>query len=167
MKLHRPLHICAYFFGVLPAKRVFDARGQLRFRIHWPGLVLKMFHTLLYWLVSLTVTVVSIRNLHNYQKLTKKLLTTRVLDIDELFVYMIYVGIAATTVCQVHLLWPSVIRVINECLFDLCRQDDITGAWQFFSAYAIVLFVVCEFAMYFILITYKSVQSHTFCCVKI
>jgi len=120
---------------------------------------LKAFHTALYWLVSLIVSVVSIRNLNNYQKLAKKLLATRVLDIEELFVYMMFAGIAATAVCQAHMLWPSVVRATNECFFDLCQLNHVTGVWQHFSAYAVVLFVAYEFAMYFVLITYKSVSS--------
>lgn len=160
MKLHRPLHVCAYLFGVFPAARTPDGPPPLgRFRVHWPGVALKAFHTALYWLVSLVVSVASIRNLANYRKLAKKILTTRVLDIDELFVYMMFAGIAATTVCQAHMLWPPVVRVTNQCFFDLCRLDDVTGVWQHFSAYAVVLFVVYEFAMYFVLITYKLVPA--------
>lgn len=158
MKLHRPLHVCAYLFGVFPAART-PGPPPRRFRIHWPGVALKAFHTALYWLVSVVVSIVSIRNLDNYQKMAKKLLATRVLDIEELFVYMMFAGIAATAVCQAHMLWPSVVRVTNECFFDLCQLNHITGVWQHFTAYAVVLFVAYEFAMYFVLITYKSVSS--------
>ncbi|XP_060873588.1 uncharacterized protein LOC132947340 [Metopolophium dirhodum] len=154
MKLHRPLHVCAYLFGVFPAART-PGPPPRRFRVHWPGVALKAFHTALYWLVSLVVSVVSIRNLKNYQKMAKKLLATRVLDIEELFVYMMFAGIAATAACQAHMLWPSVVRATNECFFDLCQLNHVTGVWQHFSAYAVVLFVAYEFAMYFVLITYK------------
>ncbi|KAL5233289.1 hypothetical protein ACI65C_000699 [Semiaphis heraclei] len=158
MQLHRPLHVCAYLFGVFPAART-PGPPPRRFRVHWPGVALKAFHTALYWLVSLIVSIVSIRNLKNYQKLAKKLLATRVLDIEELFVYMMFAGIVATAVCQAHMLWPSVVRATNECFFDLCQLNHVTGVWQNFSAYAIVLFVAYEFVMYFVLITYKSVSS--------
>jgi len=158
MKLHQPLHVCAYVFGVFPAVVVPTSPSSRRFRVHWPGIVLKAFHTSLYWLVSSVVSVISIRNLLNYQKLTEKILTTRILDIEELFVYMMFTGIAATTVCQAQLLWPSVIRVMNECFYELCRLDDVAGAWQFCTAFAIVPFVVYEFAMYYVLFTYKSVS---------
>ncbi|VVC43309.1 7TM chemoreceptor [Cinara cedri] len=151
MQIYGPLHICAYLFGVFPA--VADTG---RFRVHWPGLALKAFQTVFYWLVSLVVGVTSIRNLLNYQKLTKKILTTRVLDIDELFVYMMFAGMAATAACQAHMLWPSVARAVNECFFDLCpSHDGVTGVWQFCSAFGILLFVAYELAMYYFLITYK------------
>lgn len=159
MKLYQPLHICAYLFGVFPAVRDTDPRRPSiqRFQVHWPGLVLKTAHTVLYWIVSFLVTVVTIQNLQTYQKLNKKLLTTRVLDIDELFIYMMFVGIAATTVCQAHMLWPSVTRAMNDCFHELCPSGNVTGLWQFFSAFAIVIFIAYEFAMYYIIITYKSV----------
>jgi len=159
MKLHRPLHICAYLFGVFPV--TVGSSPRQWFRVHWPGVTLKVFHTVFYWLVTLVVSVVTIQNLENYQKLTKKLLTSRVLDIDELFVYMMFVGFIATTVCQAHLLWPSVTRAINECFFELCQLDDVTGARQFFTASTVILFVVYEFTMHFLLITYKSVSSRS------
>lgn len=153
MKLYQPLHIVAYWLGVFPVKR-FEKPPHRGFRVHWLGLILKMFHTVLYWLVSLTVSVVTLQNLHNYQK---KILTSRVLDIDELFVYMMFIGIAATTLCQAHMLMPSVARLMNDCFFDLCRLDDVTGVWQHLTAFAIVVFLLYEFIMYWLIITYKSV----------
>lgn len=158
MKLYRPLHVCAYVFGVFPAVTAGEegSRGRPRFRVHWPGLALKAFHTLLYWLVSFAVSAASVKNLRDYQ-LARRLFRARVLDIDELFVYMMFAGMAATTACQAHLLRPSVVRAINECFFELCRppHDDVTGAWQFCTAFAVVLFVAYEFAMYYVIITYK------------
>lgn len=156
MKLHQPLHVLAYILGVLPktVRSTVDPHRQ-RFRIHGPGLAIKAINTLLYWLVSTLVSIVTIRNLQHYQTLTKKILTTRVLDIEELYVYMMFVGIVATTVCQAHLLCPHVTRAMDQCFFDLCQLNDIAGAWQFFSAFGIVLFIVYEFAMYYVLITYK------------
>lgn len=155
MKLYGPLHVCAYLFGVLPA--VADTG---RFRVHWPGLTLKAFHTVFYWLVSLVVGITTIQNLQHYQKIAKKILTTRVLDIDELYVYMMFASMASTAACQAHMLWPSVTRAINECFFHLCQsQDDVTGAWQSCTAFSIVLFIAYEFAMYYLLITYKLVVA--------
>lgn len=156
MKLYQPLHILAYILGVFPKTvRSTVSPHRQRFRIHGPGLAIKAINTLLYWLVSTLVSIVTIRNLQYYQTLTKKILVTRVLDIDELYVYMMFMGIIATTVCQTHLLWPSVARAVDECFFDLCQLSDIAGAWQFFSAFGVVLFIINEFAMYYVLITYK------------
>lgn len=157
MKLHRPLHVCAYFFGVFPMTVEDSSRVQKRFRVHWPGVALKAFHTLFYWFVTFVISVVYIRNLYNYQKHTKKALIARVLNVDELFVYMIFVTMVTTTVCQAHFLWPSVTRAMNECFFELRRLDDVTGVWQNFTAFTVVLFVVYELAIYFILIPYKLV----------
>lgn len=157
MKLHRPLHVCAYFFGVFPAIAVAEPRRRPRFRVHWPGLVLKAVHAVFYWLLSLLVFVVTMRNVKNYQKLTKQMLTTRVLDIEELYLYQIVSGILATMVCQAHMLWPSVVRALNECFFDLCYLDDIAGTWQIFSAFSAVLMVVLEFVMYIFMISTKLV----------
>lgn len=157
MKLHRPLHVCAYFFGVFPAVAVPGPQGRHRFRVHWPGLALKAFHSAFHWLVSLLVFAVTARNVKHYQTLTKQMLTTRVLDIEELYLYHIVSGVLATVACQAHMLWPSVVRALNECFFDLCRVDDVAGAWQIFSAYSAVLMVVLEFAMYIFMISTKLV----------
>lgn len=156
MKLYQPLHVFAYIFGVLPKTVRFTADShRQQFYIHGPGIAFKAFNTLLYWLVSTLVSVVTIQNFQYYQTLTKKILTTRVLDIDELFVYMMLLSIISTTVCQVHLLWPSVARAMDECFFDLCQLNDIAGAWQIFSAFGIVLFIIYEFTMYYVIVSYK------------
>lgn len=158
MKLYKPLHVCAYLFGIFPV--VTDA-GRLR--IHWPGLILKAFHTVLYSVVSVIICMITFKSLMNYEKLTKKILDTRVLNIDELFGYMVITGLTATVTCQVYMLWPSVIRIINECFLNLRPlQDDITGAWQYISAFSIILFIIYEFTMYYILVTYKSVIATAF-----
>lgn len=169
MKLHRPLHVCAYVFGVFPVQRaVSHPPLRQRFRVHWLGLVLKAVHTVFYWVLSLIVFVVTLRNVKDYQKLTKQMLTTRVLDIEELYLYQIISGAVATAACQVHLLWPSVVHALNDCFFDLRLNspDDVTGAWQVFSAFSAVLFVGLEFVMYVFMIKYKLVSvipEH--CCI--
>lgn len=160
MNLHRPLHACAYVFGVFPVTaRAAERRGDRpRYRLHWPALALKAVHMTFYGLLSAIVFMVTTGDVKDYRKLVKKMLTTRMLDMEMLFVYQSVAGIVSNVVCQSHALWPPVVRALDECFLGLCRADRAAGAWQTFAAYSSVVLVAFEVAMYVYMIFYRSVS---------
>ncbi|XP_050432610.1 uncharacterized protein LOC126840729 [Adelges cooleyi] len=158
MKLYKPLQVCGYFLGAFPCFEHCDG-----FRVHWIGVTFKAVFLLLYWKITIAVIKISLMSLSsNGSPIKNKNLTSRVLNIDAIYVYMLFSESATTLVCQLQFFRPSVYQLVNDCFYHLCRLDDVSVTEQYFSAFSVVMLVLYEVAMYFILIQKRSHRTYKF-----
>ncbi|XP_025199877.1 uncharacterized protein LOC112597856 [Melanaphis sacchari] len=151
--LYGPLRVCSYALGVFPY--TVSRSAPHRFRLHWFGVALKAVHLLLFW--SSATTVIKMLFLmyptdteqRNRQALDKKLASTSPMKVYELYVYMSFITSATAALCQLHMMLPSVVALIGECLL---RPHVHRGhVWPPFRAFTMIAFVVYEFGIYYVL----------------
>lgn len=156
--LYRPLQACSYALGVFPY--TVSPSAPHRFRLHWFGAALKAVHLLLFWSAAVSVAAILYRqrpppadgaDQRNGQALDKKLATTSPVKVYELYVYMTFTTSATAALCQLHMVLPSVVAVVGECL--LRPRVHQGHVWPPFKAFTIVAFVVYEFGIYYVLST--------------
>lgn len=156
--LYGPLRICGYALGVFPY--TVSRSAPHRFRLHWFGAALKAAHLLLFWSAAASVTATLLRMYPtntiqpNRQALDKKLASTSPVKVFELYVYMTFTTAATAAACQLHMMLPSVVALVGECL--LRPRVHRGHAWPPFKAFTIVAFVVYEFGIYYVLSTARS-----------
>jgi len=155
--LYGPLRACSYVLGVFPY--TVSKSTPHRFRLHWFGTALKAVHVLLFWSAAATVIVGLYRmypggaDNRNRQALDKKLATTSPGKVYELYIYMTFTTSATAALCQVHMLQPSVVALVGECLLWPSVHCGSGHGWPPFKAFTIVAFVFYELVIYFVLST--------------
>ncbi|XP_060851863.1 uncharacterized protein LOC132930167 isoform X2 [Rhopalosiphum padi] len=163
--LYGPLRICGYALGVFPY--TVSRSAPHRFRLHWFGAALKAAHLLLFWSAAASVTATLLRMYPtntiqpNRQALDKKLASTSPVKVFELYVYMTFTTAATAAACQLHMMLPSVVALVGECL--LRPRVHRGHAWPPFKAFTIVAFVVYEFGIYYVLSTARFNRQFFVC----
>ncbi|XP_029346352.1 uncharacterized protein LOC115034262 [Acyrthosiphon pisum] len=165
--LYGPLRACGYALGVFPY--MVSQSAPHRFRLHWFGAALKAVHVILFWSAAAIVVEELYRmhpssaDDHNRQALDKKLATTSPVKVYELYVYMTFTTSATAALCQVHMLQPSVVALVGECLLQPRVHHGGGRVWPPFKAFTIVVFVVYELGIYFVLSTSRFNHRYFIC----